>query len=646
MIPPEPGVGLSAAVLDAIPDPFYTLDPELRVTYANPPALRVWGLTSEQVVGRGLWELFPQVVETPLGEHLRQAIRSRRVTEFELLSPRSHRWQWGRVSPLPDGHTAVFWRDTTERRRIEEALRASNQLLEQETEARARQLAATQARMQAFFDNTLDWLSLFRRDAQGGFRYVDLNAACAAAYDRPRADVIGRRLEEILGAEQAVLPLHHLDEAARSGKPQRYQVRRTLAGRTHAIDVVFVPVQEDAEAERLILSTARDLTERTNLEEQLRQALKMEAVGQLTGGVAHDFNNLLTAVISSLELIHRRSSEEKVQVLSRTALRAAMRGAELTGQLLAFSRRQTLRPSVVDVGALLTETAQLLARTVGETVELVVETVPDLWRTKVDAAQFQTAVMNLVVNARDAMAEGPDSAGGRVVLAAENFRSEDGDLPAGEYVVVRVSDAGSGMTPETLARAFEPFFTTKAIGKGSGLGLSMVHGFVTQSGGAVRIHSPPGAGTTIRLFLPREVVSAPTEAAIPIPLGGTGEATPARILYVEDDGDVRAAGIEVLRALGHTVLVACDGRQALAVLRGGAEVDMLLSDVVMPGGLNGADLAAAARQLRPGLPVLLTSGYAAGALGEASEAYAFIAKPFDPATLARALHALLGGTPP
>ncbi len=293
-----------------------------------------------------------------------------------------------------------------------------------------------------------------------------------------------------------------------------------------------------------------------------------------------------------------------------------------------------------------TETAQLLARTVGETVELAVETVPDLWRTKVDAAQFQTAVMNLVVNARDAMAEGPDSAGGRVVLAAENFRSENGDVPAGDYVVVRVSDAGSGMTPETLARAFEPFFTTKAIGKGSGLGLSMVHGFVTQSGGAVRIQSLPGAGTTIRLFLPREVVSTPMEAAIPMRLDETGEATPARILDVEDDGDVRAAGIEVLQALGHTVLVAGDGRQALAVLRGGAEVDMLLSDVVMPGDLNGADLAAAARQLRPGLPVLLTSGYAADALGEASEAYAFIAKPFDPATLARALHALLGSAPP
>jgi len=645
MNPPEPEIGLSAAILDAIADPFYTLDPELRVTYANKSALAFWGMTSEQVVGQNLWDLFPQVVNTPFCEHLRQAITSRRVTEFELLSPRSHRWQWERVSPLPNGHTAISWRDTTERRRIEGALRASNELLAQETEARARQLASTQARMQAFFDNSLDWLSLFRRDAQGGFRYVGLNAACAAAYGRPPADVIGRRLEEILGAEQAVLPLHHLDEAARSGKPQRYQARRTLAGRTRAIDVVFVPVNEDAEAEPLILSTARDLTERTNLEEQLRQALKMEAVGQLTGGVAHDFNNLLTAVISSLELIQRRSSEEKVRTLSRTALRAAMRGAELTSQLLAFSRRQTLRPSVVDVGALLAETADLLARTVGETVELVVETMPDLWRTKVDAAHFQTAVMNLVVNARDAMAEGPDSAGGRVVLAAENFRSEDGDLPAGEYVVVRVGDSGSGMPPEVLARAFEPFFTTKTIGKGSGLGLSMVHGFVTQSGGAVRIESLPGAGTTVRLFLPRETMPAPTEVEIPTPLVGSDDGKPARILYVEDDADVRAAGVEVLRALGHTVLVACDGRQALAVLRGAAEVDMLLSDVVMPGGLNGADLAATARQLRPGLPVLLTSGYAAGVLGEASQTYAFIAKPFDSATLARALHALLGRPP-
>ncbi|MEO9189353.1 MAG: PAS domain-containing protein [Acetobacteraceae bacterium] len=633
---------MSVAVLDAIPDPFYTLDPELRVTYVNHPALVFWGMTSEQVIGRCLWDLFPQVVDTPFGEHLRQAVRSRRVTEFELLSPRSHRWQWERVSPLPNGHTAVSWRDTTERRRIEAALRASNERLEQETETRTRELAATRARMQAFFDNSLDWLSLFRRDAQGGFRYVDLNAACAAAYGLPRTEVIGRRVEDILGAEQAVLPLHHLDEAARSGSPQRYHVRRTLAGRTRAIDVVFVPVEDEAGAQPLILSTARDLTERTNLEEQLRQALKMEAVGQLTGGVAHDFNNLLTAVISSLELIQRRSSEEKVQALSRTALRAAMRGAELTSQLLAFSRRQTLRPSIVDLGVLLTETTELLTRTVGETVELLVEIAPDLWLAKVDAAQFQTAVMNLVVNARDAMAEAPDAAGGRVILAVENVRVESGDISPGDYVVVRVGDVGPGMTPEVQARAFEPFFTTKTVGRGSGLGLSMVHGFVTQSGGAVRIESVPGAGTTVRLFLPREAGPRPAEAVIPTPFVGSGEVKPARVLYVEDDADVRAAGIEVLRALGHTVLVACDGRQGLAVLRGGAEVDLLLSDVVMPGGLNGADLAAAARQLRPGLPVLLTSGYAAGALGEASEAYAFIAKPFDPATLAGALRTLLG----
>ncbi|MEO8715824.1 MAG: ATP-binding protein, partial [Acetobacteraceae bacterium] len=380
-----------------------------------------------------------------------------------------------------------------------------------------------------------------------------------------------------------------------------------------------------------------DLTERADLEEQLRQAQKMEAVGQLTGGVAHDFNNLLTAVISSLELIQRRSTEEKVQALSRTALRAALRGAELTSQLLAFSRRQTLRPSVVDVAALLAETAELLRRTVGEAIEVVVEAAPGLWLTKVDAAQFQTAVMNLVVNARDAM-----GAPGRVLLGAENVRIEAGDPPAGDYVLVRVSDPGSGMTPEVLAHAFEPFFTTKPVGKGSGLGLSMVHGFVTQSGGAIRIESLPGAGTTVRLLLPRVDGAQPTRPGTDAPM--TGEDTPARILYVEDDADVRAAGTEVLRTLGHTVLVACDGAQALAVLHRGAEIDLLLSDVVMPGGLNGAELAVQARRLRPGLPVLLTSGYAAAALGDASEAYAFIAKPFDAASLSRALRPLLGRT--
>lgn len=503
----------------------------------------------------------------------------------------------------------------------------------------ANQLAASQALMQTFFEQSLDWLSLFQRDAEGGFRYVDLNPACAAAYGRPRADVVGRRLEEVLGAEQAILPTHHLHEALRTGQPQRYHARRTLAGRTSAIDVVFVPVAVEAGSEPLILSTARDLTERTELEAQLRQALKMEAVGNLTGGVAHDFNNLLTAVISSLELIQGRSSEERVQRLAATALRAALRGAELTGQLLAFARRQTLRPSVADPAALLAEAAVLLRPAVGETVELAFDTAPDLWRIKVDAVQFQTAVMNLVINARDAV--GP---GGRVLVGVENARvaAATHDLPGGDYVIVRVGDTGHGMSPEVLARACEPFFTTKGVGKGSGLGLSMVHGFVTQSGGAIRIASTPDAGTTVRLFLPRErAPSSPTAAPRRLLEPGTA---PARILLVEDNDDVRASGTEVLRALGHTVLTASDGAQALDILRGPAGVDLLLSDVVMPGGLNGPALAGAARRLRPDLRVLLTSGYTAGALGAAEE-YPFISKPFDAAALSRALGALLARGP-
>ncbi len=528
-------------------------------------------------------------------------------------------------------------------RASEERLRARNEQFELEADARGRQLVAGRVRMQAFFDNSLDWLSVFRRDAEGGFRYVDLNPACAAAYGLSRADVQGRRLEEVLGAEQAVLPAHHLREVVRTGRPQRYQARRTLAGRTSVIDVVFVLVTDDADPDPLIISTARDLTERTELEEQLRQALKMEAVGHLTGGVAHDFNNLLTAVISSLELIQRRSSEDRVQKLAATALRAATRGAELTAQLLAFSRKQRLDPSVVDIGALLTETAMLLRRAVGEEVELIVESAPDLWMTKVDAAQFQTAVMNLAVNARDAM-----GSGGCVTIGAENLSiapSEAApDLPAGAYVVVRVSDTGPGMSPSVLARAFEPFFTTKAVGKGSGLGLSMVHGFVTQSGGAIRIATAADAGTTVSLFLPREDAPRP-QAAGPEPTPPeeaiAADSPPARILLVEDNDEVRESGVALLEALGHAVLAARDGLEALTALRAGAEVDLLLSDVVMPGGLSGPDLAIAARRFRPNLRVLLTSGYAAGAVGRGAEEFAFIGKPFQPASLARALRAVL-----
>lgn len=536
--------------------------------------------------------------------------------------------------------------DITERKRSEQTLQELNEQLERQVEERARQLYASRARLRAFFENSPDRLTLQRATADGRFLYEDINPTCERAYGIRREDTIGRTVEDVLGPEAARVPFHFFRECLRTGAPQRYVVQRTMAGQTRTVDVMVVLVPgETYGGDRFIITTARDITEREQLEAQLRQAQKMEAVGQLTGGVAHDFNNLLTAVVSSLELIRTKTGEERTRRLADIALRAAMRGGQLTHQLLSFSRRQNLRPTVVDLNALLLETEALLRRAVGETIELSFDTASGLWPSEVDSAQFEAAVMNLVVNARDAMPKG-----GRLVLATGNasISSAEGglDLTLGDYVVLTVRDTGEGMPREVLAHVFEPFFTTKEIGKGSGLGLSMVHGFARQSGGTVRIESEPGAGTTVRLYLPR---------ADGTPLGvhqaDQGLGHPARasgtVLVVEDNEDVLHATVDVLRALDYKVFVASTGPQALEVISRGETVDLLLSDIVMPAGMSGIELAHQARQLRPSLRVLLTSGYAAEAFLEPGQEreFPFLAKPYRPSDLGRRVSELLKPVP-
>jgi PAS domain S-box-containing protein len=485
-----------------------------------------------------------------------------------------------------------------------------------------------------------------RATADGRFLYEDINPTCERAYGIRREETIGRTVEDVIGPEAARVPFHFFRECLRTGAPQRYVAQRTMAGLTRTVDVmvVLVPGETDG-GDRFIITSARDITERELLEAQLRQAQKMEAVGQLTGGVAHDFNNLLTAVVSSLELIRSKTAEERTRRLADVALRAAMRGGQLTHQLLSFSRRQNLRPTVVDLDALLGETEALLRRAVGETIELSFETAPDLWPSEVDSAQFEAAVMNLVVNARDAMPKG-----GGLVLATANATigaTERGlDLTLGDYVVLTVRDTGEGMPREVLAHAFEPFFTTKEIGKGSGLGLSMVHGFARQSGGTVRIESELGVGTTVRLYLPR-ADATPLGVQNPDHGLGTLARSSGTVLVVEDNEDVLHATVDVLRALNYKVFVASTGPEALEVIRRGETVDLLLSDIVMPAGMTGIELAHEARQLRPSVRVLLTSGYSAEAFlapGQEPE-FPFLAKPYRPSDLGRRVSELLKPAP-
>ena len=388
--------------------------------------------------------------------------------------------------------------------------------------------------------------------------------------------------------------------------------------------------------EALVRERTRDLA-RTSA--QLHQAQKMEAIGNMTGGMAHDFNNLLAVVIGNLDLLQERVGKDPAAAsLVEGAMQASERGAELTRQLLAFARRQPLAPKIVAINELVTGMTRLLQRILEEHIEVVVIAAPDAWAVSIDPAQLSTAIANLATNARDAMPEG-----GRLTIETRNteldadYAAANPEVEPGEYVLLEVSDTGAGMTPEVLAQVFEPFFTTKGLGEGTGLGLSMVFGFVKQSQGHIKIYSEVGHGTVVRIYLPRATQLTPTPAAV-------AAIAPAHrnesILVVEDNPGVREVAVKQLRDLGYQVRAADGPQQALAFLREtDYEVDLLFTDLVMPG-MNGADLAQAAAALRPGLKVLFTSGYSGSALRDDQRLKndgMFLGKPYRKQDLARKL---------
>lgn len=395
-------------------------------------------------------------------------------------------------------------------------------------------------------------------------------------------------------------------------------------------DQGVVAPSADGEA-REIFGVILDATHRRSLEEQLAQARKMEAVGQLTGGVAHDFNNLLTVVLGNIDMLATRKEEDERRMRRIEAVRqAAERGRDLTGQLLAFSRRQRLTPVTLDVNRLIRDFAPLMRQAVGEAVTLDLELPSEALNTHVDPTQLETALLNLAVNARDAMPEG-----GRLVIAS---RREPGPSQLG-YVCIEVRDNGVGMPEEVRKRVYEPFFTTKDVGKGSGLGLSQVYGFVSQSDGEVRLDSAPGEGTAFHLLLPASAgkAEAPKREGPAAKVVGGAE----HILLVEDDPTVLALTLDVLTGLGYQVTTATNASEAMEVLNANAAIDLLFTDVVMPGGVSGLSLARAARDLRPTLRVLLTSGYVGEDRAIDGREFPLLDKPYEAAVLATTLRKLL-----
>ncbi|EIZ81277.1 putative two-component system hybrid sensor and regulator [Novosphingobium sp. Rr 2-17] len=397
-------------------------------------------------------------------------------------------------------------------------------------------------------------------------------------------------------------------------------------------------------ADTLEMRVQQEVAERREAEEALRQAQKMEAVGQLTGGIAHDFNNLLTVIIGNIDTVIRRmdmSHDPRMRRSLDNALKGAERAASLTQRLLAFSRRQPLEPKTIDIARVLTGMSDLLTRSITESIAIQIATDADLWKVEVDPHQLENAILNLAVNARDAM-----PSGGVLTIEARNVEVRDvlpgGCLP-GSYVVVSVIDSGTGMSAETVAKVFDPFFTTKEVGKGTGLGLSMVYGFVKQSGGHVTVESAEGRGTVVRLYLARKLQEVLLEIEELRPSARMGNADET-ILVVEDDDDVRAYTVGILRELGYDVIEAQDGDGALQLLGGhGIRVKMLLTDVVMPR-MSGPELASRAKALHPDLRVLFTSGYTRDAImrdDRLDPNVDLLSKPFTYATLAAKVRELL-----
>jgi PAS domain S-box-containing protein len=484
-------------------------------------------------------------------------------------------------------------------------------------------------------------------------RIVEVSDAWLDLLGYRREEVIGQRMARFLSVDALRAAKKGWIEMLRVGHVRELESR--LVGKSgQVVDALISARVERSEGGAFvrIVGGIVDITGRKQAEEQLRQAQKMEAVGQLTGGIAHDFNNLLTIVMGNLDIIRRdvdagsRMPLDRVKRAAGHALEGVKRAAALTERLLAFSRRQALRPRTLEPRKLVERMTDLMSRALGEKAKLVVRFGNDVGRAEVDANQLEASILNLVINARDAV----DHAG-MVTITVENVtvpsRDLHLDLPAGEYVAIRVADNGAGMSEEVRTRAFEPFFTTKGVGQGTGLGLSQVYGFSRQSGGGVEITSAPGAGTTVHMFLPRvySEVEDDDHAIVETPAVSPGEET---ILVVEDDPQVRAVTVEALADLGYKVIEAEDSQVALALIADARrKIDLLLSDIVLPG-MSGRQLVEQAAQMRPSLKMLLMSGFDRehGSTAAGAQGVEVLHKPLPPAKMAQRVRAVLDGEIP
>jgi PAS domain S-box-containing protein len=609
-------------------------------------------------------------------EHVRVACRELEETgasyeiEYRIIRPDGevrHVQQFGEKIFDDSGkliETMGTLQDVTELRQVEEFLFKAHNELEQRVQERTAQLqnanialreqVTERERAEAEREEREMLLQSTAKNSKIGYGVWDERENGYSTISEEFAQMMGLTIEQFKvrfsswkEELEAVHPedreRYHAYEEAYDADPAITQIEYRLVrpdGEIIHVREIMQPIWDETGQLIQNIITNQDITEQKQIEEQLRQAQKMEAVGQLTGGIAHDFNNLLAVIIGNLELVEgeieqNAEASEWVEI----AIAAAERGAGLTQRLLAFSRKQALRPTALDTNALVQSMLDLLRRTIGERIEIELVRDAGLWKSLVDPNQLENAILNLAINARDAM-----SAGGKLTITTSNARIDDdyaraqADVEPGQYVLITVSDTGSGMPDDVQKRAFEPFYTTKDVGLGSGLGLSMVYGFIKQSGGHVSVYSEVGAGTTIRLFLPR-FSGEGTPESVPIDVSELLKANGEVVLVVEDDDELRSLLVRVLRSLDYEVLETNSGAPALEILRSATEVDLLLTDVVLPERMSGVELAEEALRVQPDLHVLYMSGYTEDAIlhqRRLVDGAPFLQKPFRMAEIARA----------
>ena len=639
-------------ITDSLPALIAYLDRDHHYRFANQAYMEWHGLDPEAMVGRHAREMVGEEGFAALQEHLDKVLRGERVS-FETLAHRRvgppRHAQVDFVPELgPEGAVLGYYamaRDIGELKQVQALLTASNESLERQVSERTSALHRSESRLQALFESSFQHQNLLTLDGH----IIDTNSASLAAILATKEDVRGALYcESAWFASTEGVPAivcQAVLEAA-AGNASRHELDLLLPTGKRTFEFSFRPLLDHQGTITAVVSEAVETTARRQAEEALRQSQKIEAVGQLTGGIAHDFNNILTVIAGNVEyakLLTERLgdvADGSTRALDN-ALKGVMRAANVTQRLLAFSRRQPLRSLPVDLNAQLRDMEDMLHRSLGELVQLEIVHHPDIWCVEVDPSQLEASVLNLAVNARDAMPEG-----GRLVIEVDNahldndFTAQNPDVPPGHYAMLRVKDTGHGMSAETLTRVFEPFFTTKEVGRGTGLGLSMVYGFVKQSGGHVLVDSAPGAGTSITLLFPRSAAELPQAGQTEHRgLGGYEMQEEATVLVAEDNDDVRAYTVDTLRQLGYRVLEAHDGASAMRLLeRTDVDVDLLFSDIVMPG-MSGWELAKRALAHKPALRVLFTSGYprdidASGAVGRN---IAILGKPFTRSDLARSI---------